>query len=155
MLVTYHLQKLKSGLSSSRLKPWVFSPAWVIILLVSSQDGCVFPFLYCLADRIRHDAGHNANDPYIFPADKKSYQIDSRNDHHPVYELKSHIRFIQLINNIDSAYGMGCVLDKLRRSGGAHAGTKLSTASFGGFSIAGIAKNFLYRSPDAIGRIVH
>lgn len=30
MLVIYYPQRLKSGLSSSRLKPWVFSPAWVI-----------------------------------------------------------------------------------------------------------------------------
>ena len=69
-------------------------------LLDSAQHGKIFPFLYCLADRIRQDTGCNTNDPHIFPAEKKSDQIDGGDDCRPVYEVESHCRFIQLTDNI-------------------------------------------------------
>ena len=61
-------------------------------LLDSAQHGKIFPFLYCLADRIRQDTGCNTNDPHIFPAEKKSDQIDGGDDCCPVYEVESHCR---------------------------------------------------------------
>ena len=124
------------------------------LLLDSVQNGNVFPLLYCSADWIGQNTGCNTNDPHIFPAEKKSNQIDGGDDNRPVYKVKSHCRFIQLTDNIYSIRGMRCVLDKLRGPRSTCAGTKIHTARFGGLCISRVAQNFLYGSPDTINLIV-